>query len=130
MLDRIRKKMESSDPADIEEADSLAFSSAIMFAAWDDEWKDITALARELGVAYDALPDVAGKGWIRQDDTTGVANIAYVSAIMHSGDYAPIDYMSARIKDIIISTRKQSLISSLEQDLLKDARENGKFVIY
>ena len=130
MLDRIRKKMESSDPADIEEADSLAFSSAIMFAAWDDEWKDITALARELGVAYDALPDVAGKGWIRQDDTTGVANIAYVSAMMHSGDYAPIDYMSARIKDIIISTRKQSLISSLEQDLLKDARENGKFVIY
>ena len=35
-----------------------------------------------------------------------------------------------KIKDIIISSRKQALISGLERDLLKEARENGTFVIY
>ena len=34
------------------------------------------------------------------------------------------------IKDMIISARKHELITKLEQDLLNDARENGKFVIY
>ena len=130
MLDKIKKKMGSSDPSEIEVADSLAFSSAIMFASWDEEWRDVTLLARELGLAYGAMPDVAGNRWIRQDDTTGVTNLAFVSDVIRTGEYAPIDYMSARIKDIIISTRKQHLISALEQDLLNDARENGKFVIY
>ena len=130
MLDKIKKKMGSSDPSEIEAADSLAFSSAIMFASWDEEWRDVTLLARELGLAYGAMPDVAGNRWIRQDDTTGVTNLAFVSDVIRTGEYAPIDYMSARIKDIIISTRKQHLISALEQDLLNDARENGKFVIY
>ena len=45
-------------------------------------------------------------------------------------EVAPMDYCAPMIKDMIISARKQSLVNSLEQDLLKDARENGQFVIY
>ena len=130
MLETIRKKMDSSDANDILEADSLAFSSAIMFTTWKDEWQDVIVLAREIGVSYDSVLGMAKNGWIRQDDTTGVTNLAFVSETIMSGDYAPIEYTTERIKDIIISTRKQALISSLEQDLLKDAHENGKLVIY
>ena len=46
------------------------------------------------------------------------------------GQPAPVEYSAPVIKDMIISTRKQSLITGLEQDLLKDAREKGQFVIY
>ncbi len=130
MLENIRKKMNSSSAEDILEADSLAFSSAMMFTTWNDEWQDITVLARELGVAYDSVMGMIKNGWVKQDDTTGVTNIAFVSEILKSGEYAPVEYSAARIRDIIISTRKQALISSLERDLLKDARENGQFVIY
>lgn len=130
MLENIRKKMDSSDANDLIEADSLAFSSAMMFTTWKDEWQDIIVLAREMGVPYDSVLGMSRNGWIRQDDTTGVTNLAFISGTIRSGEYAPLDYTSARIKDIIISTRKQALISSLEQDLLNDARENGKFVIY
>jgi hypothetical protein len=112
------------------EADSLAFSSAMMFTTWNDQWQDVIVLARELGVAYDSVLGMMNKGWVRQDDTTGVTNLAYVSEVLRSGEYAPVDYSAPRIKDIIISTRKQALISALEQDLLDDARENGQFVIY
>ena len=130
MLENIKKKMGSSDANDLVEADSLAFSSAMMFTTWNDQWQDIIVLARELGVAYDSVLGMMDKGWIRQDDTTGVTSLAYVSEVMRSGEYAPVDYSARRIKDIIISTRKQALISALEQDLLKDARENGQFVIH
>ena len=46
------------------------------------------------------------------------------------GDKAPVEYSTPMIKDMIISARKQALISGLERDLLNDARENGNFVIY
>jgi hypothetical protein len=130
MLENIRKKMSSSDANDLVEADSLAFSSAMMFTTWNDQWQDVIVLARELGVAYDSVLGMMNKGWVRQDDTTGVTNLAYVSEVLRSGEYAPVDYSAPRIKDIIISTRKQALISALEQDLLDDARENGQFVIF
>ena len=130
MLENIRKKMSSSDANDLVEADSLAFSSAMMFTTWNDEWQDVIVLAREMGVAYDSVLGMMNKGWIRLDDTTGVTNMAYVSEVLRAGEYAPVDYSTPRIKDIIISTRKQALISALEQDLLNDARQNGKFVIY
>ena len=130
MLETIRKKMNSSDANDLLEADSLAFSSAMMFTTWKDQWQDVIVLAREMGMPYDAMLGQLKNGWVRQDDTTGVTNLAYVSAMVRSGEHAPIEYASDRIKDIIISTRKQALISSLEQDLLKDAHENGKLVIY
>ena len=130
MLENIRKKMSSSDANDLVEADSLAFSSAMMFTTWNDQWQDVIVLARELGVPYDSVLGMMNKGWVRQDDATGVTNLAYVSEVLRSGEYAPVDYSAPRIKDIIISTRKQALISALEQDLLDDARENGQFVIY
>lgn len=130
MLETIRKKMNSSDANDLLEADSLAFSSAMMFTTWKDQWQDVIVLAREMGMPYDAMLGQLKNGWVRQDDTTGVTNLAYVSAMVRSGEHAPIEYSADRIKDIIISTRKQALISSLEQDLLKDAHENGKLVIY
>jgi hypothetical protein len=130
MLETIRKKMNSSDANDLLEADSLAFSSAMMFTTWKDQWQDVIVLAREMGMPYDAMLGQLKNGWVRQDDTTGVTNMAYVSAMVRTGEHAPIEYSADRIKDIIISTRKQALISSLEQDLLKDAHENGKLVIY
>jgi len=53
-----------------------------------------------------------------------------VSEIMNAGRLAPIEYCTPSIRDMIISARKQSLISTLEQDLLKDARETGQLVIF
>ena len=130
MLENIRKKMGSSDVNDVIEADSLAFSAAMMFTTWNDEWQDITVLAGEMGMSYDSVLEKMNGGWVRQDDTTGVTNVAFVSEVVRSGDFAPIEYTAPRIRDIIISSRKQALITTLEQDLLNDARENGKFVIY
>ena len=38
--------------------------------------------------------------------------------------------MDEMIKDIILSTRKQALLSSLERDLLENARSQENFVVY
>jgi fibrillarin-like rRNA methylase len=69
-------------------------------------------------------------GWMEMTDSTGVTSLAFVSEIVREGETAPLEYCTPQIKDMIISARKQNLITSLEQDLLKDAREKGQFVIY
>ena len=126
----IRKRMASEDANDIVEADSIAYTSARQFSTWDDRWIDVTLLAREFEVDYETLLKMVKKGWVEQRDTLGNIHLAYVSSVMQAGEVAPVEYSAPVIRDMIISARKQNLVINLEQDLLKDARENGKFVIY
>ena len=122
--------MSSGEVEDLIEADSLAYSSALKFTTWSDEWVDVTVLAREFQLDYETLLGQVKNKWIEKVDTLGVARLAYIPEIIRKGEVAPLEYSAPAIKDIIISSRKQALISTLEQDLLKDARENGKFVIH
>lgn len=128
--DQIRKRMSSSEVEDLIEADSLAYSSAFKYTTWADEWVDVTVLAREFQMDYETMLGQVRNKWIEKVDTLGVARVAYLPEMMKKGEVAPLEYSAPAIKDIIISSRKQALISTLEQDLLKDARENGQFVTY
>lgn len=130
MLAQIKAKMSSSEVSDLEEADSLAYSAAMKYMVWNNEWIDASVLAREFSSDYvSVFSSVKGK-WVEMTDTTGVTNVAYIVDITPKGQFAPIDYCSEEIKDIILSSRKQSLATKLERDLLNEARENGSFVIY
>ena len=129
VLKTIKKKMSSDQAEDILEADSLAFSSAYRFMTWNNAWVDAPTLAREFGQESVSVLSSVKAGWMERTDTSGISNIAYISEITPKGEMAPIEYSTPFIKDMIISARKQSLITSLERDLLEDARVNGQFVI-
>lgn len=129
-LKLIRKKMSSMEVDDLVEADSLAFSSALKFTTWSDRWIDATVLAKEYLMDYSDVLSGMNKGWIEMVDTTGQMRLTFVSDLMSKGKVAPLEFCEEKIKDIIISARKQKLIMNLEQDLLNDARENGQYIIY
>ena len=129
-LKNIRKKMSSSDANDLVEADSLAFSSALKFTTWSDKWIDIQVLAREYNMDYQALMAKISRSWIEAVDTTGQMRLTYVSDMVSKGTAAPLEFCEGDIKDKIISARKQALIMNLEQDLLREALENGQYKIY
>ena len=129
MLKELKKKMSSEEVNDLFEADSLAYSSALKFEIWQNNWVDIALVASELGMDYTSvLASVKGK-WVERTDTTGILAVAYISEIISDGQVAPIEYSTPAVKDMIISARKQQLVSTLERDLLNEARENGQFVI-
>ena len=129
-LAKIRKKMSSDLAQDLVEADSLAYSSALKFTTWGNRWIDVASLASEFGTDYVTVISSIKAGWVEITDSTGVTNVAYISDMVREGGLAPLEYCTPQIKDMIISSRKQSLVTGLEQDLLKDAREKGQFVIF
>lgn len=128
--EQIRKRMSSSKVEELVEADSLAYSAALKYLTWADGWIDVAALAREFSMDYTVMLGQMRNRWVSQTDTLGVARMAYIPEIIQKGEVAPLEYSAPAIRDIIISARKQTLVSTLEQDLLDDARENGQFVIY
>ena len=130
MLEQIRKKMSSSELADMVEVDSLAYSSALKYMTWEGKWIDVNNLSLEFGLDNATLLSKKKGNWIEVSDSVGLTNLAYISAFKDKGEMAPLEYSTPSIKDKIVSVRKQELVNSLEQNLLQDARENGKFKTY
>lgn len=130
VLPKIRKKMSSDQVQDLLDADSLAYSSALKFTTWENSWVDVASLAREFGTDYVSVMSMMRGGWIEMTDSMRVTSVAYVPEMVPAGETAPLEYCMSQIRDMIISTRKQALITGLEQDLLRDAREKGQFVIF
>ncbi|MCI6768579.1 MAG: hypothetical protein MR597_00055 [Bacteroidales bacterium] len=129
-LEIIKKKMRSNRPEARIEADSIAFSSAFRYTDFGDKWVDLVKLSREVGTDYGTLLSQVKDGMAEIPDGNGNLNIVYFFSLMRAGQTGPVEYFEEQIRDIILSTRKQALLSRLERDLIENARNQENFVIY
>lgn len=129
-LEIIKKKIRSDKPEARVEADSIAYSSAFRYVDFGNAWVDLVTLSRELGTDYGTALSMMKDGFVEVPDGNGNLNIAYIYSLMRAGETGPVEYYSERIKDIILSTRKQALLTGLERDLIENARNQENFVIY
>ena len=129
-LKEIRTLMSSNEDSDVLEAESLAYTAAIKYGDSSDTWMDAITLAQELGTDYQSLLGSIKNQFAELPDNAGNLRIAYIVDIVLQGKTAPEEFCAERIRDIILNTRKHALTTSLEQDLLEDARRNNRFVIY
>ena len=129
-LKEIRALMSSDEDSDVLEAENLAYTAAIKYGDSSDTWMDAITLAQELGTDYQSLLASIKNQFAELPDNAGNLRIAYIVDIVPQGKTAPGEFCAERIRDIILNTRKHALTTSLEQDLLEDARRNNRFVIY
>ena len=129
-LKTIKQKMSSDDELEVMEADSLASYAAHKYVDAADTWLDAITLAQEMGTDYRTLLSSIKHQFAEVADASGNLRIAYIVEMVQEGKPAPVEYVTERIRDLILSSRKHKLESGLEQDLLEDAIRNQKFVIY
>ena len=129
-LQKIKKLMSSDKVGDVTAADSLAFNSAQRYVDCSDTWIDAATLAGDFGVDYIEMLSKKNGKFIEIKDGDGFLHVAFIADMVKAGDVPPEEYSEERIKDIIISGRKHKLLTTLEQDLIEDAKAKEKFEIY
>ncbi|MBP5218835.1 MAG: hypothetical protein J6Z47_07810 [Bacteroidales bacterium] len=129
-LPEIKRLMSSDDPADVEAADSAAFGTAQRYRDFSANWIDAVTLAAEFGVDYVEMLSRKKGSLIEIPDGEANVSVAYVSRMVGAGETAPVAYCEDRIKDIILSGRKHELLTTLEQELIEEAKLRENFVIY
>lgn len=128
--DAILRMMASKEYDEVQRADTLAKSTALRYFDNTDIWTDAGDLARAFGVDYTDMLSMMKNNTIRiEPEGRGDLLFAYVLDIQKSG-IAPLSFCTERIRDIIMSSRKDKLVKSLEQDLLNNALESKLFVKY
>lgn len=120
-LAALKKMMsEEEEGGSVVVSDSLAYAYAARYTDFKGQWTDLQELAAELGTEAKTLQNSLHKGFIQTKDADGNLQLAYVSDFVKAGDSAPVAYCTDRIRDIILSNRKQALSAALEQELMKE----------
>lgn len=127
--DMLRRAISSTDYDDLVMIDSLAYASAIKYLDCSEKWIDAVALAKEFDTDYATMLSKERDSYIEMPQELGDIKIAYVLDYQRGGVVAPLDYCEDRIRNIILSNRKHAILSTLEQDLLEDARTKNKLEI-
>lgn len=114
-------KKESVSEIGDDDMEEFARSSAYAYNNYNNNWVGLNVVAKETGADIDKLTAALAKGIIydQKDSlyTTMVQSLEFVAP----GEVAPFEFYKDKIKEIIISKRKQDLEAALQKDILNDA---------
>lgn len=128
--DELCHLMSSSDEEDLRLLDSLSYSNCEKYTDYAGRWIDMVALGRDFNLDYGTLIGAMKDSFIEIVDEQGTDHIAYIEAFIPHGKVPPLDYCHDKIRDVIIGQRKFALSSTLEQELIDEARNKGNYIIY
>lgn len=129
-IDNFKKMMSSFGLDGGWTLDDFSTPTVGRFTTYSDKWIALGTLAGDMEMGVDMLNDLKAGKFYENIDSYGLLDVAYIVDVLPEGSVSPVEYCTPAIKDLIISTRKHRLTTSLERDLLDDARSKGKFVIY
>ena len=129
-LQVMMKLAQGREIEELEELEQLAYNSAYKYSNYNHNWVDLNIVAKETGAPLEELQQLMAKnkGVVEVKDTV-YTNILQVLDYVAPGELTPFEYNSEKIKEIIISRRKQELLSNLQRDILNDALNNNKLKI-
>ncbi|MDR1342554.1 MAG: hypothetical protein LBK18_04760 [Prevotellaceae bacterium] len=129
-LERIKKIYTSSKPEDATTLEDLCLQAALKFDHYGDRWLTLDELAKELPARKGGYEDVAAKKRVIEVEDGAYAYLVSIRDFKERDAIAPIEHEYGNIKAMILNRRKDSMIQSLEQRVLQEAKQKSAVKIY
>ena len=128
--DMVKSEYKATDPEYVKLLEEVCATTVDRYADFGKRWISVSQLALEMGLPVGVcISDIARESAYEKD----VEGVHYMVCILDkcaAGEVAPLEYNFDAVSDIIVSKRKQELLSNLEQELFNGGLETGKLKIY
>lgn len=128
-LNSIRSLYRSRNAEDTDRLEQLCYTSAEKYWVFD-EWVSVDAVVDGTGMDVSEMDRILKTDSCIERNFRGYVYLVSVDGYVPQGGNAPFEYCRNRIRESILSRRKQELLASLERNLLRDAVASGKLKIY
>lgn len=126
----IRDDFRTTDPETLAGFEQTCRTYAESYSDFGGKWVPVTALAREMGADVAKCEADIAKSSAFEKDIDGSHYLVFIQGRTAPGEVSPLEYNLDAINEIIISRRKQDILTSLEQELFDKALAKGKIKIY
>ncbi len=115
---------------DLAQLEQICESSAEVYSNYHQAWVSATELAQDLPLDRSAIRNqLVPGGYIEAQDSL-YAYMVTLTELIPAGEPAPIEYKEGNIEQIVLSKRKQELLSNLETEVLREGRDKQQIKIY
>ena len=125
-LQMVKSLSEKKDAESVLELEDLAYNSAYKYDNYGNNWVDIPIVARDMDMDVSALVELIEKGGFVVQKDSAYSKFLQVIEFVLPGEVSPYEYNKDRIGDIILSRRKQELISELHKEIFNEAISSKK----
>lgn len=123
-LQMIRKLSGKNSSGNMEDLEELAFNSAYKYSTYNNTWTDLQFVSREMGCDLQDLQERLSRSGIVELKDSVYTSILQVVEYIRPGNLSPFEYNSEKIKDLLLTRRKQELLVHLQKDILNNALDN------
>ena len=129
-LNRIRQLYRSDEATDIQQLEDYCYQYAIKYDYFNEDWVPFERIMHELPNEIRS-PErfLRYNKYIEQQDSL-YRYLVNIREYHLSGTVAPLPYVEAKIRTIILNKRKVQFVNDLENNIYMDALNKGDFTIY
>lgn len=124
-LANLKRGYKANSIEDIEDFERLCYSSAEKYGNFNNQWIDLSMVAREVPYDNQTLERALGASNAVEISDSAYTYLVYFNDKFLAGTIAPFEYYLPEIKEIILSKRKQQLVADLEKNLIREAIEKS-----
>lgn len=128
--DNIKGSLGSEDGEDVDFLKDLCSSYAEKYEDFSMNWVDMASVAKALDMDLESCENIFAKSKSHIKNGNGKDVMAYIIDRVPPETPSPYEFNQLRIREAIISKRKQEILSNLERDLLKEGLEKKILKIY
>ncbi|MDR3366948.1 MAG: hypothetical protein LBO71_08290 [Prevotellaceae bacterium] len=129
-VERIRKIYTSKEPENITVLENLCLQAALKFDHYGNRWLTLDELTKELPPQPGGYEDRAAQKRAIEVADGGYTYLVAIRDFKERNAIAPMEYEYDNIKTMILNQRKKSMINSLEQRMLQEAKQKNMVKIY
>ncbi len=129
-LKEIQALYRSKDEDNIRELAELCLQVAEKYDSFNDQWVDFSVITKLLPQSSSAYESIVQKQKYIEDTDDKYTYLVGIKEYIPRGGYAPIDYEYKVIRSIILNTRRQKLLSELEQRIYDNAVQKEQVVVH
>jgi len=129
-LYKVRQLYRSEREEDVQQLESYCYQYALKYDYFNEQWVPFTNITRELPNEIRS-PDryLRYNRYIEQQDSL-YRYLVNIREYKLSGTVAPLPYVEAKIRTIILNKRKVQFVNDLENNIYMDALNKGDFTVY
>ncbi len=129
-VETIKNLCFESDPQKLQELDEYGIRYAKSYDRFDDKWIDASQVLTQIPGEIDDLERFLRRNKFIESDDTDYYYFICIRDFRFEGEYAPIDFVSSSIKNILLNQRKINFLKKIETDVYKEGLESNKFKLY
>ena len=128
--DMIKDSHQAETDSDVADLEEMCYASAEKYVDFGKNWVPMATFAKELGMETAACEVEFARERSFEREIDGQNHLVYLLGRIAPNQPSPFEYNAEKIRELLLSKRKQELLASLEQELFEDAKETGKLIIY